>query len=90
MQRGIKVLKTGYEIKDDFAVITETIEKTVSVTDLQREIQQHTNEQQRLVQQMEETRKRYDQIEALKNQVNGILSDFTVTLPEGFGGGDGE
>ena len=78
--RGRKIVDTGYVVDGNQAIITETTEKAVTVTDLQREIRQHDREQQRLSQQISDMRKRYDQLENLKGQIVEIMDELTTEV----------
>lgn len=79
--RNIKVLEKVYTIEGDVAIITEKLEKSISINELYREIQQYEMDQQRLIGQMEELKKRYEQIEEVKNQVRQIVSEFELKVP---------
>lgn len=78
--RGRTIVDTGYVIDGNQAIITETTEKAVTVTDLQREMQQHMGEQQRLSQQISDMRKRYNQLENLKGQIVEIMEELTTEV----------
>ena len=80
--KNIKVLEKGYVIDGDVAIITEKVEKTVSLNEFHREIQQYEMEQQRIIDQMERLKTRYDQIEELKNQTRQIISEFELAVPD--------
>ena len=80
--KNIKVLEKGYIIDGDVAIITEKVEKTVSLNEFHREVQQYEMEQQRIIDQMERLKTRYDQIEELKNQTRQIISEFELTVPD--------
>ena len=80
--KNIKVLEKGYIIDGDVAIITEKVEKTVSLNEFHREVQQYEMEQQRIINQMEKLKTRYDQIEELKNQTRQIISEFELAVPD--------
>ena len=80
--KNIKVLEKGYIIDGDVAIITEKVEKTVSLNEFHREVQQYEMEQLRLIDQMERLKTRYDQIEELKNQTRQIISEFELAVPD--------
>ncbi len=77
-----KILQKKHKITNDTAVITETVEKTLTHSELLMEKQRYIHEQHGIVEQMKKLRQRHDQLTDAIDQVEKIISGFKNIVPE--------
>lgn len=77
-----KVLNKNSVKKGDTLVITETVEKTLTLQDLIAEKNQYSQHKQRLVKQMEDLKNQYNQYDVAEKEIDSMIEKLGSELPE--------
>lgn len=77
-----KVISKDHVVEDGIVVITETVEKKLSVEDLLRELNQYRAQQQGIIRQVEALRSQFDYLEQSATEVQRIIDSVDKTFPE--------
>ncbi|VTR62451.1 Uncharacterised protein [Actinobacillus pleuropneumoniae] len=71
-----KIISKEHVYEDGVVVIKETIEKKLSIDELQKEISQYRTQQQGILRQVDTLKAQYNYLESAANEVQGILDSI--------------
>ncbi|MEX3616475.1 hypothetical protein [Paenibacillus glucanolyticus] len=71
-----KIISKEHVYEDGVVVIKETIEKKLSIDELQKEISQYRTQQQGILRQVDALKAQYNYLEIAANEVQGILESI--------------
>ncbi|MDH6670160.1 Ribonuclease G/E [Paenibacillus sp. LBL] len=77
-----KVISKEHVFEEGKVVITETVEKKLSLEELQREINQYRVQQQGIIRQVESLKKQYELLEQNAAEVQRIIDSVDTSFPD--------